>query len=366
MLAYIDYPSWVTPEIFGFLHLPEGNFLNNFRWYGMMYIVAVGISYLLCMQSLKTLNVKNINKKNVDDYYFWGVIGLLLGARVIFCIVYDFPYYITHLWEILLPIRNGKFVGYAGMSFHGGAIGIFVVSVIFCKKRQISFPDMCDLIFPTLSGGYFFGRLANFINAELYGRITAAPIGMYFPNAQKLPLDYPHVQDVIGKLGWHIDQAAQTVTNAAGQVVENAIAGNMVNLPRHPSQLYEAVFEGIVLFLIMWFVVRKIKWFKGFSGSAYLAGYGIFRFVIEFFRQPDSQFVNVAKGNYQGYIFGHISMGQIFCLLMVLCAVIMGVWFYAMDRKIWFFANAGDTQNGDAGTKSAANNVNNKNKKKKK
>ena len=98
------------------------------------------------------------------------------------------------------------------------------------------------------------------------------------------------------------------------------------------------------LFLIMWFVVRRIKWFKGFCGPAYLAGYGIFRFVIEFFRQPDSQFVDVAQGNYQGYIIGHISMGQIFCLLMVLCAVVMGVWFYALDRKIWFFANVGNAE----------------------
>ncbi len=339
MLVYINYPSWVKPEVFAFLHLPAGNFLNNIRWYGMMYIVALAISYLLCQIQLKSCTYKNINKKNIDDYYFWGIVGMLLGARVFFCIVYDLPYYIRHFWEILLPVRDGRFVGYAGMSFHGGAIGIFLASVIFCRMRQINFGQMCDVIFPTIPLGYTFGRLANFINAELYGRITAAPIGMYFPNAQKLPLDYPHVQDVIDKLGWHIDQAAQTVTNAAGQLVENAIAGNMINLPRHPSQLYEGFFEGIVLFLIIWFIVRKIDWFKGLSGAAYLFGYGFFRFIIEFFRQPDSQFVNVAKGNYQGYIIWHISMGQILCFVMMLCGVALGIYLYALDRRIWWFAS---------------------------
>lgn len=342
MLAYINYPSWITPEVFGFLNLPEGHFLNMIKWYGLMYIVAITISYFQCMHLLKKEKFKTLNKKIIDDYYFWAVIGLVIGARVIFCLVYDFDYYIRNIFEILIPIRGGKFVGFQGMSFHGGALGIFIASVLYSKFKKIDFIELCDLIFPTIPLGYTFGRIANFINGELYGRVTSSPIAIFFPQAEKVPVKFDEVGNIIDKIGWNIDKELNTVTDSAGKVIENALDTKMVNgieelfinLPRFPSQLFEAFFEGIVLFIIVWFIARRFSPYKGFVASIYLIGYSIFRFIIEFFRQPDSQFADIDKGNYHGFIIGNISMGQILSVIMIICAIIIGVFFYKKNMEV--------------------------------
>jgi len=164
---------------------------------------------------------------------------------------------------ILIIICNTPLKFYS--PYHGGAIGILLSSIIFCRKHQINFWRFADLICPAIPLGYTFGRIGNFINGELYGRITNMPWGMYFP------LDYTH------KL-------------------------------RHPSQLYEAFFEGIILFIIFWSIRRKSP-FDGFLLSLYLIGYGFVRFIIEFYREPDIQL---------GLIWGTLSMGQILCILMML------------------------------------------------
>ena len=271
MIAYINFPSWITPEVFGFLNLPQGHFLNLFRWYGLMYIIGIMISYFQSMYILKHDNLPTLNKKIIDDYYFWAIIGLVLGGRIFSCLVYDFGYYSKHIFEIILPFRNGQFVGFQGMAFHGAVIGVFIVSFIFVKLKEINFRELCDLVFPIIPLGYTFGRIANFINAELWGRITARPIGMLFPNANKMPLNLKRVQVIINKLGWQINEATNMVLDANGNEVKNVLGKVFdsrsglypdtigINLPRHPSQLYEAFFEGIVLFLILWFPARKFK-----------------------------------------------------------------------------------------------------------
>ncbi len=340
MLLYIDYPSWLKPEIFSFLNIGPSNPLYNLKWYSFMYIVALFLSYVQANVMIKLENYK-MTKKSIEEIYFWAIVGMILGARIFFCIIYDFGYYIHHPLEILIPIRDGVFIGFQGLSYHGGAIGIFLGILISSRSLKINFRDLCDVIFPSIPLGYTFGRIGNFINGELYGRVTASPIAVLFPNAEKLPLTLPDVTNVISKLGWNVDVAANTVTNSAGEVINNvlgkiALNGNIVtaiNLPRHPSQLYEALFEGIFIFLLMWFVLRKFKPFKGVRAPIYLASYGVVRFILEFFRQPDMQFADVSANKFTGYIVGHISMGQILCLIMILVAVISYIYLYYLDKK---------------------------------
>jgi phosphatidylglycerol---prolipoprotein diacylglyceryl transferase len=338
MLAYIDYPSWLKPEVFGFLNLPANHILNIFRWYGLAYIIGIIIAYFMVMYLLKNdkEQYKTLNKKIIDDLFFWGILGLILGGRIFSCLVYDFPHYSKYPLEILIPFRDGQFVGFQGMAYHGAVIGVFLVCVIYVILKKLDPRELADLFFPAVPLAYTLGRLANFANAELYGRITSHPIGMLFPYADRMPITLPEVQKVITELGWKINEATLTVVDKAGNLINNGlgkmiIAGQehtVINLPRHPSQLYEAFFEGIVLFLIIWFPARKFKPFKGFLASVYLCGYAIARICIEYFRQPDSQFANYESGKYIGYIVGNLTMGQILSWGMLLFGIGLGVFFY--------------------------------------
>jgi phosphatidylglycerol:prolipoprotein diacylglycerol transferase len=204
----------------------------------------------------------------------WTILGLIVGARLGYVLFYNFSYYLSHPLEILLPFEFSggiRFVGISGMSYHGGAIGVLLATLIFCRKRAISFWNILELFSPAVPLGYTFGRIGNFINGELYGRRTDVPWGMYFP----------------------LDSLHQL---------------------RHPSQLYEAFFEGLVLFAILWSIRRRSP-FDGFLFAAYLFGYGFVRFFIEFFREPDVQL---------GLIFGGVfTMGQALCLLMMAAGVLI-------------------------------------------
>ncbi len=244
--------------------------IGSFRvgWYGMMYVLAFLTAYLLSVRRIRREGFE-YSKELVQDYLVWTALGLMAGARLGYVVFYNFGYYLRHPIEILLPIafENGiRFTGISGMSYHGGLIGALVAAVLFLKRRKLDFWRFMDFFVPTIPLGYTFGRLGNFINGELYGRATSAPWGMYFPH------------DPEGKL-------------------------------RHPSQLYEAFFEGLVLFVLLWTVRKKFP-FKGFAFSLYLIGYGSVRFFIEFVRQPDPQL---------GLVIGPLSMGQSLCLAMVLC-----------------------------------------------
>jgi len=206
--------------------------------------------------------------------FFWGIIGLLIGARAFAVTIYDSTgYYLHHPLQIILPfaVVNGRLqlTGIAGMSYHGGLVGAVIAVVVFLRVKKVSVLAWGDMLVAGIPLGYTFGRLGNFINGELYGRITTVPWGMVFPNAETFPGNLPWVRDFAAAVGMPV--------NGPGPV----------NLPRHPSQLYEAFFEGLVLWLIVWFIVRKRKPYNGFVIGWYMIGYGVFRFFIEYAREPD-------------------------------------------------------------------------------
>ncbi len=240
-------------------------FINNFdpvaieffsleiRWYSIAYILGILIGWVV---SKKIFITESDIKESFDDYITYLILGIILGGRLGYVIFYNFDYYSDNLIDIF-KIWKG------GMSFHGGVIGIIFVSIWFAKKHEqnpFKYLDIVSIVAPI---GIFFGRLANFINSELYGIETNVPWAVKF-----IKID---------------------------------------NLYRHPSQLYEAFFEGILLFLILiYFKNKKYTKTPGVISGLFLIFYSIFRFVIEFFRVPDEQ---------MGYLFFNLTMGQIISLI---------------------------------------------------
>jgi len=270
-ISWQHLPYYINPNI-----VEIGSF--QIRYYSLMYIIAFLLTYILVSYRV---NRENYNYKTevIQDFFIWAIVGLIFGARLGYVFFYNFGYYMKNPLEIILPFEFAhgmRYVGISGMSYHGGALGVLTASLIFFRKHKIPFWSFADLVCPAVPLGYTFGRIGNFINGELYGRVTGMPWGMYFP------LDFTHQL-------------------------------------RHPSQLYEAFFEGIVLFLLLW-SIRKKNSFDGFLLSVYLIGYGFVRFVIEYFREPDPN---------HGLIWGVLSMGQVLCLLMML----IGACIYMLRRK---------------------------------
>ena len=258
MLLTIPFPSWLKPEIIPGL---------PFRWYGLMYILAFGTAFLVYRRQVRERRFP-MSEDELSALFGWGILGLLLGARLFSTIIYETSdIYRRQPWLIFWPFRNGRFTGLMGMSYHGGAFAGLLAVIIFAKVKRFSFREIGDMYAASIPLGYTFGRLGNFINAELYGRVTTGPMGMLFPHATPLPASEAWVREAAEKTGI-------------------AINGAFVNLPRHPSQLYEMIFEGIVLWAIIW-VFRNRKPVKGFLIGLYFLGYGFFRFFIEYFREPD-------------------------------------------------------------------------------
>lgn len=316
LLNFIQYPSWLKPEII------PGFFV---RWYAIMYLVALGITYYLFIKQLKTDKFK-IKKEVGSDYIFYVMIGLIVGARIFSTLVYETSdYYRNAPWLIFWPFRNGAFVGFQGMSYHGGVIGGIAAALIFCKVKKVSFLEMADYLCASLPLGFTFGRLGNFINAELYGRITKSPFGMIFPEER---MSRNHFFD--SSMQWVQDFAAD---------INLQISGDLVNLPRHPSQLYEAFFEGVFLWAIIWFLLKNRKPFKGFILSMYLTLFGFFRFFVEYFRQPDDGLdfpiqLGPVSGNYEHLSFLNITTGQILSFWMFIAGILLTVTFKIYtDRK---------------------------------
>ena len=299
MSLFINYPSWISPYVIKGLPI---------RWYAVMYVFAFATAYILFMGLLKEKENRDIKKESAEDLFIYCVIGLLIGARLGSCLFYDDAlYYLSHPWLIFWPFRNVEFVGLPGMSYHGGVIGAIVAGLIYTKVKKISFLRFADLITSAIPFAYTWGRLGNFINGELYGRVTASRMGMVFPTAERFSTTHQWVRSVADTVG----------------IVYSP--GDYVNLPRWPSQLFEAFFEGIVLGIIIWFVVRKIKKKRNMADgtilASYLMGYGLIRFILEYFRQPDSDIGYVIGHSSNIYLFEsvlNISKGQVFCLLMVI------------------------------------------------
>ena len=250
------------------------------QYYGLMYIVAFAFTYFLVLYRVNHEARFEFSKNQVNDLTTYAILGLIIGARLGYVLFYNLSYYLRHPLEIILPFSfsNGfTFTGISGMSYHGGLIGILLAVFWYIHKAKLNYWDVMDLYVPVVPLGYTFGRLGNFINGELFGRATTSPIGMYFPQAPQKAL-------------------------------------------RHPSQLYEAFFEGVFLFIILW-SIRKFKVPRGAMLALYVIGYGTVRFIIEFYREPDSHL---------GFIFSSFSMGQILCAMMI--AGGMGLYFYLAKK----------------------------------
>ena len=239
------------------------------RWYGLMYLAGFGLGWWLGRRRASRPG-SDWRAADVDDLLTCVMIGIILGGRLGYVLFYDLPVYFSDPMEIL-RIWNG------GMSFHGGLLGVLAAFWYFARTRQRSFLDISDFVAPLIPQGLFFGRLGNYINSELWGKITDGPWGVVFPGAGPLP--------------------------------------------RHPSQLYEALLEGLVLFALVWMYSLKPRK-RGAVSGLFALGYGVFRFVVEFVRIPDAQL---------GYLaFGWLTMGQVLCLPLMAA----GLWLLCRHAPI--------------------------------
>jgi phosphatidylglycerol:prolipoprotein diacylglycerol transferase len=259
---YIPYPDWISPIIIPGL---------PFRWYGLMYLVAFVLTYLLVRVQVRERDLR-VSDEITVNLFFWAIVGMLIGARIFATTIYATTgIYLERPWLIFWPFNEEmQFTGLQGMSYHGGLVGVLAAVLIYCRVKRLDMLVWGDMLVAAVPLGYTFGRLGNFINAELYGRVTTAPWGVLFPGAQPVPANH---------------EQAQAVAEAAGIPIANQ--DQYINLPRHPSQLYEAFLEGVLLWLLMWFLFRPRASFRGYLISVYLIGYGVARFIAEYFRQPD-------------------------------------------------------------------------------
>ncbi len=321
MFLYINYPSWIHPEIF-----PNIPILGLLRWYGLMYVFAFGTAFLILKKVMKEgmLNTDSFTAAEDDIFSFiaTGIVFLLIGARVFSAFVYDTSgIYKRMPWLIFWPFDSrGHFTGLAGMSYHGGFIGGLVGMIVWCLRRKQPVFKWIDAMVTAIPLGYTFGRIGNFLNGELFGRITTVPWGIVFPNAERFSLSLEWVRAFAEKAGIF-------VTNNAA----------LVNLPRHPSQLYEAFFEGIVLWVIIWSIHRRKKW-DGLLSGVYMAGYGFFRFIIEYFREPDAELgYRIAKDSaapiYTNTSLLNFSTGQVLCFIMIVGGIAMAAATYIYSKK---------------------------------
>ncbi len=301
MMNFLNFPTWLKPEIIPGFPL---------RWYGLMYVLAFGTAYFLFVYQIRRDKI-SMNQDDALNLFLWTILGLLIGARIFATLVYDTSgYYLRNPWLIFWPFRDGRFTGLQGMSYHGGVIGAVVGGFLYCRKHDLRFFHIADLVTAGIPLGYTFGRLGNFINGELWGRVTERPWGILFPAAPKFSVDIPWVADIIDRI--------------ALPVAGNAL---FVNLPRHPSQLYEALLEGVLLWLIIWFLVRPRKRFHGSVISVYLIGYGVARFLVEYFREPDRDLgfiIALGKESEPAALLlsvWNFTMGQLLSFLMIIAGI---------------------------------------------
>jgi phosphatidylglycerol:prolipoprotein diacylglycerol transferase len=241
------------------------------RWYGLMYVVGFVIAGFL-MKRLGKEGFFKPGPDKSDSLITHVLIGMFIGARIFYVFIYNWDYYSDNIGDLFAVWKGG-------LSFHGGLAGLLTSGYIFAKRNKISWAQTMDTIALAGAPGLFFGRVGNFINGELYGRTTDSALGMIFPNAGPYP--------------------------------------------RHPSQLYEGILEGIVLTIILWVIKRRVKTY-GWMAATFLVGYGVFRYIVEFFREADSQL---------GYYFGGTTtMGQILCFIMIILG--LGTYYIVWKKKL--------------------------------
>jgi len=240
----------------------------QFRWYGLMYVIGFLASYFLIRNESRRRNL-TLDNEAVADLIFCLALGVVAGGRLGYVLFYDLGSYLAS------PLRIFA-IWQGGMSFHGGLIGVAFAGLWYARRFQLPYLQLADLVALATPVGLGLGRIGNFINGELYGRTTTMPWGMIFPDGG--------------------------------------------SLPRHPSQLYEAFLEGFVLFFLVRLLARRFQ-AAGSAMAVFLSGYGLFRFIVELFRQPDSQL---------GLFFGFFSMGQLLSLPLFLAGAGLLVW---LNRK---------------------------------
>jgi len=254
------------------------------HWYGITYLVAFGLFIFLANQRLKQAQYADtalrarFNEQSVEDLLFYGAVGVVLGGRIGYCLFYKPMEYLSQPWEIFA-------VWHGGMSFHGGMLGVILAMGLFARQKKLPWLWLTDFIAPCVPTGLAAGRVGNFINGELWGRIadTQLPWAMVFPQSGAL-------------------------------------------IPRHPSQIYQFLLEGLLLFVLLWFFARKPRPIGAVSG-VFLMGYGTLRFIAEYFREPDA---------FLGLLGGGLSMGQWLCVPMVIMGLGMLV---AAKRMKRYFAH---------------------------
>lgn len=244
------------------------------RWYALAYIVGLvgGWQYIKRVAAPKFPG--QISHDHVDDFLFWATIGVVLGGRIGYVLFYNFDYFSSNPVAIFQVWKGG-------MSFHGGFMGVVVAAILFCKKHKLPLLTFGDLLACGAPIGLFFGRIANFANSELYGRATDVPWGVIFPNGGPDP--------------------------------------------RHPSQIYEAIMEGLILFIVLFILSRreKLRQAPGLFVGIFIAGYGIARSIVELFRQPDAQI---------GFLSGGSTMGQWLSVPMILIGLFF-IWRALNNRQ---------------------------------
>jgi phosphatidylglycerol:prolipoprotein diacylglycerol transferase len=292
MHAYIPFPD-ISPEIFT---ISLFGMTFALRWYALAYIVGILAGWRLVVQAAKTPRLWQggtpvMTPAQIEDLLTWVILGVILGGRLGYVVFYQPAYYLGNPAEILQ-------VWQGGMSFHGGALGVIIAAYLFTGRHAIARINAGDLLALGIAPGLLLGRLANFINAELWGRPTDLPWGVAFPT-----------------------QAAQFCPDVAGICA------------RHPSQLYEAALEGLLLGAVLIWLAWRRRAFQtpGLLMGTFLAGYGIARFAVEFVRQPDAQFIT--DGNPLGLVWqmgGYgLTMGQILCVPMIA----VGLFFILRARR---------------------------------
>ncbi len=293
MTGMLPFPD-ISPEIFS---ITLFGMTFALRWYALAYIVGIVLGWRLVLRAVRTPWLwKNdtpvMTADQVEDLLFYVIIGVIAGGRLGYVLFYQPAYYLANPLQI--PI-----LWEGGMSFHGGAIGVILAFIYFTWRKGLPGVLTGDMVCLGLAPGLLLGRIANFINAELWGRPTDVPWGVVFPT-----------------------EAAQYCPEVVGLCA------------RHPSQLYEAALEGLVLgALLIWLAWRRDAFKRpGTIGGTFLAGYGIARFLVEFVRQPDAQFVSA--GNPLGlawHVNGYgLTMGQILCIPMI----VVGLWFLWRARRL--------------------------------
>ncbi len=273
-MKYPDIP--ISPFSIPFIDWPV-------HWYGITYLVAIGLAFLLLRIRARRADYANWTVDHTVDIVFYGALGVILGGRVGYVLFYNFSVFIADPM-VMFRIWDG------GMSFHGGILGVAVALYWYGRSQGKTFFEMTDYVVPVIAPGLGAGRIGNFINGELWGKVTDWPTGMQLSCS---------VKDAAGHFKF------------SAEFCEGKITG--WSAPRHPSQLYEFFLEGVVLFIIVWWFSSKPRPRMAVSGL-FLIGYGVFRFIVEFVRLPDAHI---------GYMAGWITRGHILTLPMIIVGAIL-------------------------------------------